>query len=318
MSGRTFGVSQPELLRGFGLRRSVGRRLGVAVFLGAQIAVTAWLMWRGYLRNQSHPVGYAAFAILNQLGLAAVWFFVSTRRSLTRCAAMLCLLAVHGAIIAWHAPNFDDWLSPDQFTSLLSYAGGFWLVPVAAVMDVLRRRGLRVVAIGDQVYLRAPRRVWFSAGLLVAAVPYAAANVAWVNEIVDWVRTERAEPLALVIPQLLCALGVAFVVLGLFAALEHHRAPRSFLMLVTAVVVLWLAVVAMYAARNDLTWVRIRRDSVGAFLGFVPYLHFLWFRALGYRVAYVAAGHERTLPPYPAVAVHSLKPALRDLAEPVI
>lgn len=289
MSGSPSDCGATEVLRGFGLRGAVGRRVGVAAFLGVQIALTVWLMWSGYQRDQRHPVGYAVFAILAQLGLATVWFFVSTRSNLSRYTAMACLFTMHGAIVVWHAPSYDDWFRVDEFTSVLSFGGGLWLAPLAAVMCVLRHRGLRMVAIGSKVRFDVQRWSKLPTGVFVAGVVYVAANVLWVNEVADWISTGRLPRWAIVYPQLVYLLGAAFAVLALFAALDHHRAPWWFLILVAAVALLWLLVLALFAARGDLTVVRIRRDSVAVLSGFAPYLHFLWFRALGYRVAFVAA-----------------------------
>jgi hypothetical protein len=48
-----------------------------------------------------------------------------------------------------------------------------------------------------------------------------------------------------------------------------------------------LVIVLNHALEGDLSWKRVYRDAAAALLGFVPYLHLLWFRVLGYRVAII-------------------------------
>lgn len=278
----TAGAILVELVEGCGFRSPPVRQAGVGLFLAAEWVAVAWLVELDIRSNPNRPQGYAVPVVMLHIGLVAVWFAVAQRRVYERWLGVLAVAMCQAWALSGYIPELNEAVRISPMMVAVATCG-YWLGPLVLMLRVLRGTGLRIVCVGEPVVPARPiRRIHGSAiavclGLQVASVIATHWLLGGNHHTHDW--RQAAIPLAI------SFVGVALGVLGVPAALRHRGAVRWFGVLAAAVAGVWLVLLCGYATRGDLTWVRVWRDTSAALLGFVPYLHFLWFRVLGYRVA---------------------------------
>lgn len=272
---------QPFVVSGFGVRSPLGRRIGVALFVLLHVGILAWLVDVDLRLNRRWLDGYPFAAVILHLGLTVVWFFLSPRPAVARWAVVLVVVGLDAALVRFYARRERGLLD----LGLLVSSTGLWIVPLATALGVMRQLGLRVVTTGQEIDRDPLRSGDWPSSIAAGAVVYGVSLsvfLGWVDEWMDWDLLIR-----LLIVQFIFTAGVGLLLLGIPAALAHRHAPRWFGGFVLAILALALLIIGYHAIKGDLNWKRFYRDAAAALLGFVPYLHLLWFRVLGYRVAIV-------------------------------
>jgi hypothetical protein len=283
MDERDQSATSAMVVTGFGVRSPMGRCIGVALFVLLHVGVLAWLLAVDLRLNRRWLEGYPFAVVILHLGLTVVWFYLSHSSTFTRWAVILLVLSLDAGLVRFYASHEHGLLD----LGLLVSSTGLWIVPLATAMGVVRQFGLRVVTVGQAIVRDPLRSGDWSSSIAAGAVAYGASLavfLGWVDEQLDWELLIRLLSL-----QFVFAASAGLTILGIPAALAHRHAPRWFGGFVAAVFALALLIVVNHALKGDLNWKRFYRDAAAALLGFVPYLHLLWFRVLGYRVAIV--GH---------------------------
>jgi len=288
MDERDQSATSAMVVTGFGVRSPAARCIGIALFVLLHVGVLAWLVEVDFRANRSWLQGYPFAAVILHLGLTIVWFFLSRRSAFTRWAVLLLVVGLDAGLVRFYARGEDDEFGFGHVVDAIVFSAGLWIVPLATGMSMIRQLGLRVVAIGQEIG-RDPLRSgdWVSS-MALGAVGYGVALsvvVGWLEWRMDWDML-----IGLLMLLFIYAAGVGLTLLGIPAALAHRHAPRWFGGFVAAIFALALLIVFRYAWQGDLSWKRFYRDAAAALLGFVPYLHLLWFRVLGFRVAVVGRG----------------------------
>jgi hypothetical protein len=286
MNAHSPNPADARIVTGFGLRSNIARRLGVALFVAGHAARALSLLELDVRLNPTWSQGFAVPAVILNVVSALSWFALTQRGSFLRWAVLLLVFAFDTWIVA--RCLMGQTLGPAAHTvTAAALTCGFWAAPLAVILCGLRGGGLRVVGIGESIRIVPAAWKIRTAAIQACAVWYVASFAAWL-----WLVHENERQMdwrILVYPALICAVGAIFKALAVPAALAHQKAPLWFCGLTAAVLAVWFVIIAGYLLRSDLTWIRIRRDSSAALLGYVPYVQLLWFRVLGYRVEFVAA-----------------------------
>ncbi|RIK77198.1 MAG: hypothetical protein DCC68_17765 [Planctomycetota bacterium] len=272
-------------VEGYGVRSPIVRRLGAGLFLAAQWAATALFVELDVGANPNHPQGYAAPMAMLDIGLVAVWFALSRRRVHERWLVVLAAAVCQAWVLSGYLPELNETVRISPMMVAVATCG-YWLGPLFLMLRMLRSAGLRIVCVGESVVTARP--IWRLHGSAIAICVGLQAASAFTTFWFLGANLHALDWRQIAIPLAIGFVGAALGIFGLPAALGDRGAARWLGVLAAAVAGVWLMLLGGYAVRGDLTWIRVWRDTPAAFLGFVPYLNFLWFRALGYRVVTVA------------------------------